>query len=176
MSLIPLWVRLAIIAFLCATCFASGFKLGVDWESNARDAAELKRVKEVVVVTKEIVKWRTKIETKYIDREVIREVEKEKIVQEVDKHVQDIPDPRECWLDQIRIDAINRAVNPLDAGHDVLKGEGATKGPRVDAKTSGEVADDESLTVKLKPYVGGFVSGLRGIGGPANVAGLVVSE
>lgn len=110
MSLIPLWIRLVILAVLCATCFGSGFMLGVEWEGNKRDAAELKRVKDVIVQIKEVEKIVTKIETKYVNRYILRQAVAEKITQEVDKHVETIPDPRDCWLAPERVRAINAAV------------------------------------------------------------------
>ncbi|HQR20054.1 MAG TPA: hypothetical protein PKV98_04265 [Burkholderiaceae bacterium] len=110
MMLIPIWVRLVILAVLCSVCFGSGFMLGVEWESNKRDAAELKRVKDVEIRIKEVEKVITKVETKYVNRYIVRQVVKEKITQEVDRHVETIPDPRECWLAPDRVSTINRAA------------------------------------------------------------------
>ena len=137
MMLIPIWVRLVILAILCSVCFGSGFMLGVEWEGNKRDAAELKRVKDVEIRIKEVEKVITKVETKYVNRYITRQVVKEKVTQEVDKHVETIPDPRECWLDKARVDTINGAVNGLDPKHDIPKGQGGAERPGVDAKPLG---------------------------------------
>jgi len=105
-------IRLIILAVLAIGCFTTGFWAGVTWEGNARDALELKRVKDVEIRIKEVIKVVTKIEKVFITRQVVREVEKERIVQEVDKHVETIPDPRECWLDPERVRVINDAAQP----------------------------------------------------------------
>lgn len=103
-------IRLAIIAVALAVSFASGFGLGVTWEGNRRDAAELKRVRDVQIKIQRIVEEREKIVTKYVDRIVKIYIERDVAMAEVDKHVQTIPDPRECWLDPERVRVINGAV------------------------------------------------------------------
>ncbi len=149
MSLIPLPYRLLILAVLAAACFVSGFVLGMDWESNARDSAELKKAIHVITVTKEIVKERIVIETKFIKRALKREAEQEKIVQEVDKHVETIADPRDCWLAPERVRVINDAVDSANGGRVEADAVPAAKPTAVGlAQPTGAVGGQHGLQVR----------------------------
>lgn len=103
-------LRLAIIGVLCLACLGSGFVAGVQWESNKRDAAELKRVKDVEIKIRTIVEERERVVTKYVNRIVKIYVDRDRIMSEVDQHAQTIPDPRECWLAPERVRVINDAI------------------------------------------------------------------
>lgn len=103
-------IRLAIMGVALVVSFGSGFALGVNWESNRRDAMELKRVQDAIIRVRTIVEEREKIVTKYVDRIVKIYVERDRVMEEVDKHAATIPDPRECWLDPERVRVINDAV------------------------------------------------------------------
>jgi len=140
-----LGLRLALIAIFAAVCFGSGFALGVEWESNSRDALELKRVKEVEIRIQEVIKWRTKIEKVFVDRIVYIQAERAKIIEEVEKHVEQIPDPRKCWLDPERVRVINDAVGAA--------------GQRGDAAA---VPADPAATIG-KPSSGGALGGGLGL-------------
>lgn len=139
--IIPFGWRIVIMAVLAAVCFLSGLGLGIEWESNRRDALELTRIKDVQIKVVEVEKIITKIETKYITKWREREAKKDVIVQEVDKHVATIPDPRECWLDQARVDTINRAV--ADGMRDDAGTAGAAK-PDAGGEAGAMPAADEA--------------------------------
>lgn len=103
-------LRILLIVAFAAACFGSGFMLGVEWEGNKRDSEALKVVRDVEIRIKEVEKIVVRVEKKYIVRLIQREAVREQVTQEVDKHVETIPDPRECWLAPDRVSTINRAV------------------------------------------------------------------
>lgn len=103
-------IRLAIIGALALASFGSGFVAGVKYEGMKRDAAELARVRDVEIRIKEIVKWRTKIERVFVEKIVYLDRERDRVTAEVDRHAQELADPRECWLAPDRVRNINDAV------------------------------------------------------------------
>lgn len=102
-------IRLGIMLVALAVSFSSGFALGMKWESDSRDAAELKRVKDVEIRIQKVVEERERVVTKYVNRIVKIYVDRDRVIQEVDKHATTIPDPRECWLADERVRNINDA-------------------------------------------------------------------
>lgn len=103
-------IRIGIMLVALAVSFSSGFALGMKWESDSRDADELKRVKDVEIRIQKEVEYRDRVITKYVTRIVKLKAVQDTITQEVDKHAQTIPDPRECWLAPERVRNINDAI------------------------------------------------------------------
>lgn len=126
-------LRLLIIASLALACFGSGFVAGVKYESNARDAAELKRVRDIEIRVKEVVKWRTKIEKVFVEKLVYIDRERDRVEEEVNRNARELDDPRECWLAPERVRNINDA-----AGSPAGKPDGARPVPADQAAPVGE--------------------------------------
>lgn len=103
-------LRLLIIAGLALACFGSGFVAGVRYEGMVRDAAELKRVRDVEIRIKEVVKWRTKIEKVFVEKLIYIDRERDRVEEEVNRHARELDDPRECWLAPERVRSINDAA------------------------------------------------------------------
>ena len=65
-ALIPLWVRLLAFVVIVAGAFAFGFTNGLSFESDRRDALELKAEKEFQELFKKHQRVRKEIEVRYV--------------------------------------------------------------------------------------------------------------
>lgn len=110
--LLPWWLKWAALLLLVVGAFGFGLVQGIDHESMRRDAKDAAAMRAFDAARLVYVREVIKIKKVYIERRQADVKLRVDIVGEVAKHASEIPDPPQCWLDDRRVQSINRAIEP----------------------------------------------------------------
>lgn len=110
--LLPWWLKWAALLVMVAGAFIFGLVQGIDHESMRRDAKDAAAMRAFDAARRVYVREVVKIKKVYIERRQADVKLSVDIAGEVAKHASEIPDPPQCWLDDRRVQSINRAIEP----------------------------------------------------------------
>lgn len=112
MTLVPWWMKWLALAALVVGAFGFGVVQGIDYESMRRDAKDAAAMRAFDAARRVYVREVVKIKKVYIERRQADVRLRSDVLGEVAKHASEIPDPPQCWLDDRRVQSINRAIEP----------------------------------------------------------------
>ena len=114
--ILPWWVKWLALLALVAGAFGYGLVQGIDYESMRRDAKDAEAMRAFDAARKVYIKRVVKIKTVYVERRESDIRLRNDLMGEVAKHATEIPDPPQCWLDDRRVQSINRAIDAGSGG------------------------------------------------------------